>query len=184
MITVILLVIVILIIMSLIFLVDTKCNVKCDNVEHLVDADVYTIGNNGTVSCDDYCSKGINGESKHGSKCVQAKQGNKTLKCGDLGDDDPTSTSLRKSIQCKCVDPPLCINNDNIEMCKMFQSYSFNIKYEPSNNKLVTCDGDISCEYISGQVCGNYNCKNIPHDADMNLLNPIYDRIEPPVRID
>ena len=48
MITVILLVIVILIIMSLVFLVDTKCSKKCDNVEHL-DADENMCFDNETI---------------------------------------------------------------------------------------------------------------------------------------
>ncbi len=51
MITVILLVIVILIIMSLVFLVDTKCSKKCDNVEHLDADENMCFDNNTIVQC-------------------------------------------------------------------------------------------------------------------------------------
>ena len=51
MITVILLVIVILIIMSLVYLVDTKCSKKCDNVEHLDDDENMCFDNDNIERC-------------------------------------------------------------------------------------------------------------------------------------
>mgnify|MGYP003947018819 CR=1 FL=1 len=123
--------------------------------------DKMTVGNNGGVNCDTYCSTGWNNEAPVGSSCVKAKN-----KDGEFTGCDMTPGG---DLTCYCKNPGPLINKGGTATCS-------------PNCGVCTgdCDGDVDCagdlkcfqrESSTSQVPGCF----LGGDGDVNNYDYCYD---------
>ena len=90
-------------------LVEASENVEMEAPENSAGATIWTVGNNGSVSCNTYCATGWNNEASLGSQCVAAKRAD-----GLAASCDDSTYPVGLSCQCQAADYVTHGNNGTV----------------------------------------------------------------------